>query len=209
MPDLRRDATQWTRPQKRALIRLPITVHVASASEAAPRSVERWVERANAALEMYGIQVYVHAVRILPRGFETVTRWRERRQLAGFAPSDGTIHVFAIEELDRRRTHAGRRVRGLHWRYRGLNRRLKSREYVVVTSTAPMTTLAHELGHLFGLRHSNYANNIMCSCRRGADVSFTAEQGRAMREGAQSFVARQDGRWSGGGIADRPRRRTP
>lgn len=210
VPDLRRDAAQWSRPQNRGLIEIPITVHVAKGSSlSAKRSVKRWVDRANAALESYGIRVYVRGVRSLPEGYDAVTRWRERRQLAAYAPSDGTIHVFAVEELDRRRGfQARRRVRGLHWRYRGLNPKLRSREYVVVTSAAPMTTLAHELGHMFGLRHSNFADNIMCSCRRGSDVRFTADQGSAMRDGAQQYVARHAGGWGGGGVvADRPRRR--
>jgi hypothetical protein len=207
VPDLRRDAERWSEPQARKLIRIPITVHVArDAYESAPRRVQRWVDRANAALESYGIRVYVRALRYLPDGYEAVTRWRERRELAQYAPSDGTIHVFAIEELDRpRRVQVRRRVRGLHWRYRGLNRKLRQREYLVVTRSAPLTTLAHEIGHMFGLRHSNYADNIMCSCRRGSDVSFTADQGRDMRDGASQFVAKGGG-WSGGGVADRSRR---
>jgi hypothetical protein len=206
VPDLRRDAERWSVTQNRALIRIPITVHVArGTSGSAPRRVERWVQRANAAFESYGIRVYVRAVRYLPDGFEAVTRWKERRQLAAYAPSDGTIHVFAIDELDKpRRVQLRRRVRGLHWRYRGLNPRLREREYVVVTESAPMTTLAHELGHMFGLRHSSSSDNIMCSCRRGSNVSFTADQGRDMRDGADSFVARHDGGgWPGAGVADR------
>ena len=121
-----------------------------------------------------------------------MTRWRERRELASFAPRDGTIHVFVIDALDtERRRLFRRRIRGLHWRYRGLNRQLRNREYVVVTRGAPTTTFAHELGHLFGLRHSGRADNIMCSCREGTEVGFTWTQGSAMRSGARAYVQRQ------------------
>jgi hypothetical protein len=178
------------------MIELPLTVHLATddgTSVAGSRRIAGWVTRANASLEAYGIRVYVRAVRTLPAGYDTVTRWTERRQLAGYAPSDGTIHVFVIEELDRPNRRRGRkRVRGLHWRYRGLSKRLRAREYLVVTRGAPMTTFAHELGHLFGLRHSSFEDNIMCSCRKGRDVRFTASQGRTMRSGAYGFASRQD-----------------
>ncbi|MBK8240969.1 MAG: matrixin family metalloprotease [Deltaproteobacteria bacterium] len=132
----------------------------------------------------------VVAVRRMPAGFESVTHWRGRRALASYAPNDGTVHMFAIEQLDD--GHRNRRVRGLHWRYRGLARALRGREYLVVTTAAPTTTLAHEIGHLLGLRHSTRTDNIMCSCRSGA-VSFTDAQGAAMRDGARRLYARAAG----------------
>ena len=79
----------------------------------------------------------------------------------------------------------------MHWRYRGAQQALRSREYVVVTSGAPTTTLAHELGHLFGLNHAAASNNIMCSCRRGQTLVFTDVQQTQMRSGATAFVGRQ------------------
>ena len=70
-----------------------------------------------------------------------------------------------------------------------------------------MTILtAHELGHLFGLRHTKSRDNIMCSCRSGPMVRFTTSQCLTMRTGARRFAARQAhgtrSRW-----ADRRRRR--
>jgi hypothetical protein len=196
VPDLRRDAERWSQPQQRAMIRLPITLHMATdGGEPVTRRarVRRWIDRANRDLAPFGIQLEVRAVRHLPEGWESVTRWGQRRQLAHYAPRDGTIHVFVIEELDRRRRPVlGRKVRGLHWRYRGVNRTLSQREYIMVTSGAPTTTLAHEIGHLFGLRHSTESNNIMCSCRSGPDVGFTRTQGVQMRDGARAFMSKQD-----------------
>jgi hypothetical protein len=209
VPDLRRDAEQWSRPQSRAMVRLPITLHMATDDGepvTARSGVRRWVERANQDLAPFGIQLEVRAVRHLPDGWESVTRWGQRRQLAHYAPTDGTIHVFVIEELDRRRRPVlGRKVRGLHWRYRGLNPKLAQREYVVVTSGAPTTTLVHEIGHLFGLRHSTSSDNIMCSCRRGSNVGFTRDQGMQMRDGVQAFMGKQGVRY-GTAHADRRRR---
>jgi hypothetical protein len=211
VPDLRRDTAEWVRPRAAAAIRIPVTFHMATDdtdSIVSRRDVRTWVTRANRALEGFGIEVDVVAVRRMPQGWGSVTHWRSRRALAKLAPSDGTVHVFAIEELDEgRRT---RRVRGLHWRYRGLASSLRGREYLVVTREAPSTTFAHELGHLFGLRHSSRADNIMCSCRRGQDVSFTALQGMVMRDGARRALARNgSGARGTAAVLQADRRRRP
>jgi len=211
VPSVQREANQWTQRTSRALIRIPLTVHVATDAGdpvASRARVTQWVLRANRALSQAGIEVYVHSVRHLPRGWRAVTRAQQRRRLAGYAPSDGTIHVFVIEELDKpRRRRMRRRVRGLHWRYRGIRRDLRQREYVVVTDGAPNTTFAHELGHLFGLAHSKGSTNIMCSCRRGNMLGFTGEQSAQMRSGANAFLARQPTRFGafGEAFATRPR----
>ena len=179
------------------MVRMPLTVHVATEAGdpvSSQARVAAWVRRANEALSGAGIEVYVKAVRHLPRGWQAVTRSQQRRRLATYAPSDGTIHVFVTEELDKpRRRRSRRRVRGLHWRYRGVRSELRSREYVVVTDGAPNTTFAHELGHLFGLAHDRGTRNIMCSCRVGKNVSFSGQQLREIREGARGFLSRQPG----------------
>jgi hypothetical protein len=211
VPDLRRDAQRWSQPQHRAVMRLPVTLHMATdgGEPVAQRAgIRRWIERANRDLAPFGIEIVVRAVRHLPDGWESVTRWGQRRQLAHYAPTDGTIHVFVIEELDRRRRPLfGRKVRGLHWRYRGLNPRLAQREYIMVPRGAPTTTLAHEIGHLFGLRHSTSTDNIMCSCRSGSNVRFTRAQGLQMRDGVRAYMSKQDVRYGAPGrYADRQRR---
>lgn len=208
VPSVERDADSWTqRSAGQSLIRIPLTVHVATADGdpvASRARVTQWVLRANRALAQSGVEVYVHSVRHLPRGWRAVTRAGQRRRLAGYAPSDGTIHVFVTEELDKpHRRRSRRRVRGLHWRYRGIRRDLRQREYVVVTDGAPNTTFAHELGHLFGLAHSKSTTNIMCSCRQGNMLGFTHQQSSQMRQGARSFLARQPR--SFGSYADRSR----
>ena len=193
VPDLRNPTPASQRAHRR-MATVGLTVHVASKDGvpvASRRQIVQWIERANEALDPFDIEVQLHR-QVPMSGFTRVTRRKQRRELASMTEHDGTIHVFVVESLDELRGAAlRRRVRGLHWRYRGLNRDLRQREYVVVTLGAPRTTFAHEIGHLFGLRHSKNDRNIMCSCRRGSNLSFDAEQGAIMKVGVGRFLSRQ------------------
>ena len=131
-------------------------------------------------------------VELLPEGFASIRHRRDRRHLAGFAPPDGTVHVFLVGNLELGGSRrADRSVRGLHWRYRGLLSKMRNREYLIVSNDAPATTFVHELGHLFGLEHDTSHQDLMCSCRQGPRQIFTLDEGRRMRSGALAFVARQ------------------
>jgi len=185
----------WATPNSMAdpVTTIGITVHVPIEDGmplATQRQVAQWVERANRALRPHGLALELRHTESFS-GFTAVTRASERRRLASLAEHDGTIHVFVTDSLDSRVLVSRRRVRGLHWRYHGLNRELRQREYVMVTLSAPRTTFAHEVGHLLGLRHSTSEDNIMCSCRRGDETSFTTQQGAVMLLGAGRFLSRQ------------------
>jgi hypothetical protein len=118
----------------------------------------------------------------------------DRFGLAHRATRDGSVHVFFVERVRLTSARKGdRRVSGMHWRYHGLDRDIRSREYLAVAYNAPTTTLVHEIGHAFGLTHDRKTDNLMCSCRRGLDPTFTEKQGRRLRTGARRYLERNGG----------------
>ena len=191
VPDLRQE-TQTRAKRSQIRMRIAITLHVATRSDGPPidtRRLERSVKRSNEALRSFGIELYIARVVKLPTGFSEIRHRRDRRALAEHAPRDGTVHVFLVQSVELGSVlRADRGVRGLHWRYRGLRRKLRDREYVVVGSDAPTTTLVHEVGHLFGLEHDFSKQNLMCSCRTGPQQIFTRAQGVEILRGATQFV---------------------
>lgn len=191
VPDLRPDPSKSVRARA-AMIQVPLTIHIAASDDpvATLRRIQHAIDRANEALRAYQMEVTIREIRMMPTGFGSITRRRDRRRIAHYAPVDGSVHVFMVDTLELGSPRRGdRSVRGLHWRYRGILRSLRAREYVVVGADAPATTLVHEIGHLFGLPHDEGDQNLMCSCRRGPRQVFTATQGVVLRKGARAFLA--------------------
>ena len=176
---------------------IPVTLHVATKRGQAvvtDAQIVASIRRANKSFEDYDIRIEVVKTFHLPRGYTHIVDGSDRVNLAQYAKRDGTLHVFFVDRVAMQDPEMGdRRVSGLHWRYSGLRWKMYQREYLVVAEDAPVTTLAHEVGHAFGLEHSEAEDNIMCSCRRGATPGFTDWQGEQMRRGALVFMNRSDG----------------
>lgn len=174
-------------------IRVPLTIHVATdegRSVVAESRIHDAVRRANRELAAFDLYLVVEAI-VPMRGGTQIETPDERFALARRARRDGSVHVFYVERVELTSARKGdRRVSGMHWRYHGLMEDIRGREYVAVAHNAPNTTLAHEVGHAFGLTHDAATDNIMCSCRRGTRPAFTPRQGRRLRAGARRYLQR-------------------
>jgi hypothetical protein len=185
-------------PREEAPVQVPVTVHVAT-KEGLPvvsrHHVLEAVARANRELRKAGIELRVREVELMPEGYKDLTRVRHRLRLGHRAPRDGSVHVFYVDDVELYNPrHGDRRVSGMHWRYRGMRRGMRQREYVAVAEDAPLTTFVHEIGHIFGLGHRHQNDNVMCSCQRIPAPTFTSGQGRQLRTGARRFLGRSTSR---------------
>lgn len=183
-----------TRAEARARpIRVPLTIHVATHDGRSVVSESRIlasVRRANRELAVFDLYLVVEEIVPMAGGTRIETS-EQRFDLARRARRDGTVHVFFVDRVELTSARKGdRRVSGMHWRYRGLVKDIRAREYLAVAHNAPTTTLVHEVGHAFGLAHDKNVDNLMCSCRRGMDPAFTKNQGRRLRNGARRYLQR-------------------
>jgi hypothetical protein len=175
------------------VVRVPVTIHVATKagrSVVSEQQIRESVRRANTELSAFDVELVI--ARIVPmRGGARLETQDQRFELGRRAAPDGSIHVFFVDRVKLDNPRKGdRRVSGMHWRYHGLERDIRGREYVAVAHNAPTTTFVHEVGHAFGLTHDKSTDNLMCSCRRGLDPAFTEHQGRRLRLGARRFLRR-------------------
>jgi len=79
---------------------------------------------------------------------------------------------------------AGGWIGGVHWRYAGKRRAWRGRRLIILSRELALPdTLAHELGHWFGLaHHSKDRDNLMYSPGRNVGALFAAWQLRRIRQ---------------------------
>lgn len=126
-------------------------------TDAGPIAKPDWVERqlasANQHFEPIGVAFQIVGVKPLPASAERVEDKQERRS---FGPhmKGRVIDVFItghLDDIDK----PGAMAYGVTWWITG------NRKLIILSTQALERTLAHELGHLFGLPHSTYAISIM------------------------------------------------
>jgi hypothetical protein len=139
------------------------------------------VGSANAVFGPHGITFVAAKVRPLAERYAALETRADRHALGGETKA-GVINCFVVASL-RDVDDPSLYRRGVHWRPRGY----PGRHFVILSSVAGPTVLAHELGHFFGTReHSEVAGNIM-SYDRGEVPPFLDE---AQAERARRFAAR-------------------
>jgi len=126
-----------------------------------------------------GVGFQVVGADALPASAVHVESRGDRDELSIDRLGGKVVHVFLVGVLDDV-DEPGAIAYGVTW-----HRRNDQRKYVIVSAQALERTLAHELGHFFGLPHSSYAISIMNKSDRKepppAQRTFADEEVAAMK----------------------------
>jgi hypothetical protein len=125
------------------------------------------------------------SVDVLPAASSRVETRRDRDAIAADRLGGKLISVFVVGELDN--VDEDGVIYGVTWHHRK-----DDRKYVILSARAWERTLAHELGHFFGLPHSTYAISIMNKQERKeppmAERTFADEEVAAMKPALRRLV---------------------
>jgi hypothetical protein len=121
-----------------------------------PEWVVAQFEHANLLFAPISVGFYLQEVAPLAADKAEIITRSERNLLGRKLFSRGVIHLFLVEKLADV-DEAGKWLNGVHWR----DQSNREKRWVILSSTAWSLTLAHELGHFFGLPHSTYEESIM------------------------------------------------
>lgn len=154
---------------------VPLAVHL---SVAKPDTARAWTERqvavANERYASAGARFEVRRWLAFDAPGPQITDVSGRDALARRVGRERMIHVFVVDRLANK-DRSGSWIGGVHWRQRG-------RRYVIISrGEARADTLAHELGHFLGLRHTRARHNLMTSPGRGEGARLERWQLRRVR----------------------------
>ncbi|MCY1067278.1 hypothetical protein OV090_21185 [Nannocystis sp. RBIL2] len=160
-----------------------VHLHLVVTAGAAIQTVE-WVSsqiaEANTRFATIDVNFEIVAADPLPATDAEIDDRAERDALGDPHFSRGVAHVFVVGRLADVDV-AGSEIRGVHWRFRAD----RSRRWVILSKIAGALTLAHELGHFFGLPHSTYDESLMNKAPRVAwltgELSFAEPEFARMR----------------------------
>jgi len=166
-----------------------IQLHVAT-SEAGLVAGADWLKAqlagANRHFGPLGVGSTRAGVAWLPESAMHIETRADRNALAVGRLGGRIIHVFIVGQLDDVDVE-GAIAYGVTWR-----RPNDNRKYIIVSAQALERTLAHELGHFFGLPHSTYDVSIMNKTERKEPPveqrTFADEEIAAMRPVLERLV---------------------
>lgn len=158
----------------------PLVVH--AATELAPDFVSTRVAAANARFAPAEVGFVVDRQATIP-GEHAALVTREDRDALGAFHTRRAIDVFVVASLTDVDTPPLPR-RGVHWR----DRTRPGVRYVIVIASSSEWVLAHELGHYFGLGHSDVVGNLMSYQRGDGDPFLDATQLTRVRSSARRLA---------------------
>ena len=175
-------------PEQTPFPTLPIAVTVADQDGGAVVGDEWLDEQVRSANEIFSPQGVTF--RLIERhamdSSHALLEDRRDRHALGHLGHPGRIDLFVVRSL-RDVDDPSRYRQGVHWRPRGEAFDARA-HYVIMSSIAGPTVLAHELGHYFGNAHSDTPGNIM-SYERGEVPPFFDDGQRArIRAYARRFL---------------------
>jgi hypothetical protein len=155
-----------------------IAVHVAAGAGADAAWIDREVATAR---ERLGADVT--RVDGAPAGVpDAIATTDDRDALAALADDDGTVHVFVVARVADK-DKDGAVIGGVTWPHAG-------RRYVIVSrEDGRVDTLAHELGHFFGLAHTSDPHDLMTPLREPGGT-LTRAQLATVRRRIAAFTRR-------------------
>ena len=132
-----------------------IHLHVASGDHALVADPEGMATQlTNADAQFAAIDVGFTIAAIDRASQVRVSTSKERSAIIGDGLHDGVIDVYVVFRLDDI-DNEGEYIRGVTWHTK------TDRKFIILSIAGGPRTLAHELGHFFGLPHSTYAISIM------------------------------------------------
>jgi hypothetical protein len=164
---------------------LPLAFAVAE-DAGAPVRGEVWIAEQLAEVDRLfsplGLQLRKATSRSLPAELAALETRADRDALAVHLESK-RINVMIVASL--RDVDDPRLLRmGVHWRHR----KTPAKHYVIVAASARPSTLAHELGHFFGLSHNDVTDNLMSYSRTGTPPFLDDAQAERVRGMARMYV---------------------
>lgn len=173
---------------QRAVTTLPLVVNTVEV-DGRPVVSRRWireqVENANALFRPHGVAFEVHARNSVDARHARLENRRDRHHL-GRLLHPQRVDAFLVQSL--RDVDEPERFRqGVHWRPRG-EEYPEGAHFVIVSSIAGPTVLAHELGHYFGNGHSDVPGNVMSYERGDVPPFFDETQGQRIRFSLRRFL---------------------
>ena len=153
-----------------------------SLRDGVPVQTTEWVGaqvgRANHFFAEIGVGFELAAIHPLEEGEVVIETRDDRDRLGHDRWTRGVIHVFVVGQLDNVDEEGV--INGVHWR----DRADTSHRWIIVAATAWHMTFVHELGHYFGLPHSDYHVSMMNKTSRAiapGELTFHPDEFARMR----------------------------